>query len=448
MESSSKTRRLERGGRGRKLSELADQSAPEKQLVRWLFLSTAGFFLLAGALVAGIPTDEEAKLDREWEELTQSLRLFEEAFPKVEANASALALEETVSRLGVDLATKGVPGRSRPSRERAREFEAISLPLTEYVGRVAAGPDDRIERVPEPIESFLSAHSEEVHAVADGLHRQDAPRWEMDVRAGPGAPVLNLQGQLNLQKILLATALVENELGRFEDAQWCLEASWQLNQIALARPELMSHILTIAVAKLQAGLLRKLAVPPAVWMERISRQDLRGRVFASLENEALLSAMRAKDQDAKRDTIRTIVGIRKAVAGFLLQNPCAFTREAAKRGWRLLFPADDSGILESVAFPNLSNTVQRLFRHVVEEELTEKILQARSGRLASRDGTWPKEMGSLPSCACPGASWTYRVGEDGTVSIAFNGQFEEWQLPALKLPLAFTAGKAFASYSP
>ncbi len=415
-------------------------------LARQVFLSFAFVPLVAEAPAGRTGSGREAKIDRQWAAIERALDRFEQEFPRARANASARALEDIASHLGIDLATRGARNRSRPSKVQRQEFQAIARALGEYVRREAVRPDDRIEEPPEAVQSFFASRAAQLAAIS--LLGPETPRWEMNVRAGPGAPVLNIQGQLNLQKVLIAAALQENARGRAPEAERFLEVSWRLNQIALARPELISQILAIAVCQLQVGVLRKLPVPPAEWADRLRKQDLRSRVFSSLDNEALLSAYEAKEQEAKRDMIRYVTATRQVVARFELQNPCEFSRRAADRAWRPLFSDRDSAFVVSIALPNLSNTVHRLFRALLDQELTEKVLQAKSARLQLEDGVWPREMENLESCVCPGASWCYRVASDGMMRISFDGFFEEWPGSlALKLPLTFTTGGARSSPS-
>lgn len=412
-------------------------------LARRVFLSIAFVPLVAEAPAGRTGSGREAKIDRQWAAMVRALDRFEQEFPRARANAAARALEDIASHLGIDLATRGARNRSRPSKVQRQEFQAIARELDEYVRREAVRPDDQIEEPPEAVQSFFASRAEQVAAIRISLLRPEAPQWEVNVRAGPRAPVLNIQGQLNLQKVLIGAALLESARGRAQEGEDSLEASWRLNQVVLARPELMGQILGIAVSQLQAGILRKLPVSPAEWADRLRKQDLRSRVFSSLDNEAMLSAFEAKDRVAKQEMIRYLTATRQVIERFQLQNPCEFSRKSAERTWRLLFSGRDLAILTSIALPNLSNTVQRLFRGLLDQELTEKILEAKSSRLQLEDGAWPWEMENLESCVCPGATWCYRVGGDGMMRISFDGFFEEWPGSlALKLPLTFTAGGA------
>ena len=138
----------------------------------------------------------------------------------------------------------------------------------------------------------------------------------------------------------------------------------------------------------------------------------------------------------------------RAVADRLNElSPCEVAKLDDQRLWR---PSDeviekwnesegDQSLrtLMDFAKPHLAAAVRRAGRHLVDRELTAKILELRLERAASRDGHWPEKFFDTESRACPGSAYAYQA-RGAAMSIRFAGSIDEPALGgALSLPLVF-----------
>ena len=113
-----------------------------------------------------------------------------------------------------------------------------------------------------------------------------SPEWEMQLEQLFAAPVPNLLGHINLQKLLALDALVHLHHGRREPALETLEAAWTLMGSLRDSPFLISQLIRIADARMILGVLRQLPGPPPHWAERLRGEDFHGPLVASLKYEA------------------------------------------------------------------------------------------------------------------------------------------------------------------
>jgi hypothetical protein len=368
------------------------------------------------------------------QEVERAIADFEARYPPVELNAKALELEGLAADVGIDLAPP-LPNRRHPSgsgRESAEKLEDLR-----FISDQIEMEDDAIGMPSAKLQAFLVAKAETLQRITDLLSSGESPRWELDVRRGAGAPSPGSIGQIRLQRLLIARALIDVREARMEEAVRLLEASWRLNQSLVGRPELVSQMLAIAVARLQAGALRKGPFPVDPWVDRLRFGELRSSLMTSIADDAVFAAISVR-HDLKRspDFAAFLAGMRGLRDSFANLDPCSFSEKEAGEFWKPLFQGSVSGTLAEIAVPNLSSTVFRLFRLLVESELTARVLEARTLRLP--DGTRPSQTPAPESRVCPASSWTYSVGGDGSLTISFAGRFADWPYsPPLKLPLSY-----------
>ena len=357
---------------------------------------------------------------------------FEAEFPKADANGPALHLESLAASLGIDLAPKDAPKRTRPTEDLAAAYVAPG----EYLDTQLSGSDERISPPPETVARFLAEHANALEEIQSVLLRSE-PRWEIDVTLGLRGPMANVLGHIRLQRLLLTRALLESREGKPDDAVQTLEASWRLNEELASRPDLMSHLIVVAVARLQTGVLRKVDSPAWGWSDRLRDGKLFAGYLAALENECW-SNPDLRDLTGEAGAFGRM--LRRIADAYRQRDLCEWTRDSLDQVWQDAHNAELADM--EVAFPNLQESFFRWRRYLLDSELTALVLDARAERAASRRHLWPEKLLSVGVGVCPDRKWSYRLGQNGTATLAVDGDAMEAGSAPLRLPLTFTTGTA------
>ena len=375
-------------------------------------------------------------------------------FPKSGANSTALELEERAAALGIDLAPKTpmdperpdvIPPPPKDGRVRPAPGTELQLPFADFVQRELAETTEKVGRAAPAVERFLEEHDGEIGQIEACLLTHEEPRWELDVEAETKAPLPNVLGLLRLQRLLLTRALVLARERKTDAALETMEASWRLHGALLSRPELISQLLAIAVARLQAGVLRKIDSPAYGWSERLRSPGFGVAGYeAALQNEGWRFPERTNPEDdafarAERNTDRGFVERLER------QDLCSWTQASLAETWNDAASQVESDpvrtVLSEINRPNISGGLLRARQVAIDSELTALVLDARVERAAQRRPHWPDRLLTVGTGVCPEARWTYRVNPNGTVRIAFESRIEDAGGSPFRLPLEFTAGK-------
>lgn len=371
---------------------------------------------------------------------------FEAQFPRSEATGAALELERIAAGLGIDLAPRSrrnassaaAEQRQRPSPEERSAYRSVASAVSEFVERELKDPEEKIGKLPEALERFLSEHEGPMAAIESLLLREPDLQWETDVSRAHRAPLPNLPGLMSLHRLLVARALLEARGGETERALQTLEASWRLNEVLTRRPEFICHFLVVAGARLEAGALRKLDSPAYGWGDRLRSRSFLSGFLAAFQNEAWYSGSAAEDLTGKAGAYgRTLRQIAEDLERIDL---CDWSPEKLQEAWtrahRDQYPDSDY----EPAAPNQKEAFLRWPRYHVEAELTALVLDARAERAAARPNAWPPKLATLGRGVCGISGWSYRPSARGTAMFAFEGRLVEGESAGLRLPLAFTAG--------
>ena len=210
-------------------------------------------FLIFAALAA-----HKATLARlGWERSLGSYDEILQRYPSSEANASALELERLSARLGLDTATRGYADRARPTEESSAELRRVKLELSTYLTRHVERPSRHLELPPDAVVSYLAAHRNDLDALHRHLIDAELPHWERQIEKLFAAPIPNLVGHIDLQRILLSDALANAQRGERERALAGFEASWRLYQAIRDEPILIVQLIGVNGAHLLVGALRQ-----------------------------------------------------------------------------------------------------------------------------------------------------------------------------------------------
>ena len=206
-----------------------------------------------------------------------------------------------------------------------------------------------------------------------------------------------------------------------------------------------------AVARLEAGALRKIVAPPGTWTPRLAAMGSRaGLVDAFLldrspqNSGAYYARQRPSGVGWWAHNARSLLeepAARLADASYLEAWPRALAGLRDGPAFREPAPdakpgRSDGGVLMSIAMPNIRNSFERADRLALDAELTTKILRTQEFRRAR--GAWPDLSAEIAGSRFPGLSWNYAV-DGGVMTIALVGQLPKAPSPFV-LPTSFSSG--------
>jgi len=278
-----------------------------------------------------------------------------------------------------------------------------------------------------------------------------APRWAADYARLYNAPLPNLLGQVDLQRVLLADALARLHAGDPATALDDLEASWTLNATIRARPALIEQLVAVSVTRLQAGVLSSARRGAEIWQARFASFDARSTFVRSLDYEALVLL--------HLDRAQVATGVGERLTNAFLRPYVRLCQAEVGSRWHESMRQHGDGIaacdrspaggptglglgfswwnrLAPRVVPNLTEALVRLARLEVDLELTERVLVA--DRLRSRDGLLHSAGEVDASRACPGDGWRSERNADGGTTIAFTRELAWPPSVGAVLPTRFT----------
>jgi hypothetical protein len=420
--------------------------------ILWTTLATiVAMVIVAFLLGTRLASNKIAVAQAGWEQTLGSREEIMERFPPRGANEAALELERLTARLGIDIATRTEDARPRPSKEAARRYNRIKAKLGSYLERQVEQPRRAALPPPEQLIGFLGEEEENLAAIRRHLLEGELPRWELWLDPRYTTPFPNLLGHIDLQKLMIAEALVKNGRGEGAVALAALEASWRLNSAIRDDPYLITQLVAIAVTRLQVGALRQMEEVPAHWQERLVEHDFRGSFFMAMLLESWLWT-----QIEGSEIFETWLGRMERLA-WTFTRPYAdycFADLSDDFRRRLLTLAEsgatcdyhlsdsDAGLDIPVPFwnvmgdlvkPNLLGTLDRLARLELDLELTGRVLALESA-------IWDESVEQ--SSACPRDNWLYEAGPDGSMSIRFSREISWQDQIGAILPTRFSVGRA------
>ena len=420
-----------------------------------MLLGVVALGATAVLILGGLAANKSHEVQLGWEDTLGPLDEVLTRYPRTEANQAALELESRTAPLGIDIAPRSFDGRERPSRELTMAFRSVKRELGLWLNAQIGRPHRALDAPPAGLTAYLRDHAGHLEAVRRQLVEGEVPVWEMHLDKLREAPLPNLLGHIDLQKLLLADALARAEAGDLGSAARDLEASWRLNLALRDAPILITQLIAVAATRMQAGVLRQLDEVPAVWRDRLYEHDYRVSFLNALRYEGWFWS-EAGDPSVFAGELGLIQRIATVVAQpyvqYCLADLSGSFRERVEKLARLetLCDTDLEGsdadldvpiphwnLIGDGMVPNLTSAVYRLARLEVDLELTAKLLELETVRDA-RQGSWPVHLPGLDeSFACPDDRWIYEVGGDGTASLALSRKVEWPDQLGVILPTEF-----------
>jgi hypothetical protein len=348
-----------------------------------------------GAVVAVTNTARRRSGELQWPRGLGTLEEFSRAYPKADTTPAARRLLELARPLSIDLT---------PS---TRSTEPVHADVGAYV-RSELGSGALAIATPSPaVVEFLTAHETELDALRDHLLHDTRIGWTIDPRADEQVPLPNFIGHLQTGRLLIVRALLRARGG---DARaWLdLEAAAALERSIAARPELISQLIALALARAVNAAAWKLPMPAPPWFVAAGRVDRERLLLRGLQYEAW-----------RLWRYGTLTGdLRFGPAGVLFERAAA-----AKVSLELRDTAVELSQITSCGFdgayfrartsnlprwnvfmrstlPEFGKTFARVRRFAAEREAVANALRVRAGQpmqSQSRcsDGAWLVESGRL-----------------------------------------------------
>jgi hypothetical protein len=352
-------------------------------------------------------------------------------YPATEMSPAALRLVQAASASQIEIAPRPLQSPPTPQTD---PLSNTRRSITDYVRVQIERPDATITSPPADVGEFLAGHAGDLAVVRAILLGEEPIVWPSNLQSGPEAPLPNLLGHMYLARLLQANALDRARIG--DRGSWDdLEASWNLTRGLWERPELISWLIALAIARNTNAIARKLPVPEPEWLSEMQEFDYLRTAVAAYQAEAWSIkdgvyfettvsdetglfrrvtdiVMRPYTRMSAADLIEAERQIAHAVAS---NQSCDFRPESIRRRaawWNV--PG------RAVLTPNVNSIWQRLFRFRAELEATDRALRMRQGKPP------------IENSVCAGAKWVYT--KDG---FTFSGNLPKAAAPQIHIPLEF-----------
>ena len=291
--------------------------------------------------------------------------------------------------------------------------EPIRTAIAEYVQAEHGRAEPAIGEPPAEVLSYLAAHETEIDALRDHLLHGEPIAWELDASKGFAAPLPNLLGHMNAARLLTARALLRgrgNDVRAWDD----LHAAFRVAQILEPRPELISQLIVLTLARSVNAAAWKLPHTNAAWLGEMQGLDHRRLLLRAYQYDmwnmwrhgektmgdtplAKLGGTLGKPY--VRASIVSMAHHQRATAQELAaMTACGFDGAAFSR--RRYESMPKWNIIQRIATPNLDSSWQRVFRTVAEREAASTAMLIENGQpivatSACSDGVWRYEDGRL-----------------------------------------------------
>ncbi len=399
-------------------------------LIGLLILFGCALLWLAGSAFVSSLTTTSAQ--QEWPVGLGSTVSVPRRFPPAEINDAARALIPIAARLGVGIAPNS----------RGLQTGSLSDEASSYVSSESTRTSDTVQPPPSALGAFLIEHQDDF-GLLENVIQHSPIVWATHIEAGGDAPIPNLLGHLKLHRLLVARALARHD----DPAAWSdLEASWILGRGLMQRPELISTLVGLSIARTTNAVARFLPVSAPRWRDEMVRFDYRRALIASQQADAWSVTM-AKHSFTDEGGQRHPLDPFRAAANFVMtpyidyaaaalakasressgklasMTQCGMDGEAFSRGVRNRIPRWN--LLARASNPNLGQAWQRVLRFRAELEGTNRILELKALG-------WPASLPGIERSQCSDGNWIY----DGH-SLRFSKELPVPR-PIKAVPLRFT----------
>lgn len=313
-----------------------------------------------------------------------------------QTNAAARQLIALAKPL--DISFEKTPGRDGGSETKNA--------ITEYLKIEHVRAEPMIGAPPPSAAAFFAEREAAIDALRDHLLNTKIA-WDIDASKGHAAPIPNLLAHMHIGRLLTARAL---DRGRTNDVRaWDdLHAVWRLTESLQARPELITQLIALAMARFVNATAWKLPQADAPWLADMQRVDHRQLLLAASQYDTWAmwrdeGQMTGFEATVMKPFLRwSMVDIarhqRESAAQIAAMTTCGF--DGAKFYQQRMAAVAKWNFFADMALPNLASVWQRAFRTVAEREATANAMRIAQGqpivaKSACSDGAWTYANGQL-----------------------------------------------------
>lgn len=416
-----------------------------------------------------------AAMSRAWPLLEDGIVSIPSRFPARRKTAAAFEAEKIALSLGVSMQPRN-PG---PESEDRKRFEAVRGALTNYITGALVQSTKYAGPPPDELAHYLDLNRKALDDLRNLLLRDAPLGWDVDVTDTRyySSPALRWGGHVNLNRLLIASALSAVARGEDERASTFLHAAMNWSASLRGRPELLSRWVYFSESRDVAASVLKLHAPYPAWFVKRQQRDMHVLLSESMayENWMVVRLMRQPprfrlDDGSGHRTFRfdlygvwrwilrpvllqsqrhTIDWERQALEDLLGNADCTPDPTRFTERWRLQSQMWLSyGFFFGETTPNIYTDWSRAQNSRLVSELA-SIVTATETHAAARS--------RLSSEACRAMSWIVEAGEDGSqsvrlVSAAFLRNGAGPSRPAIvesfSVPLEYAAGPASLRAAP
>ncbi len=399
---------------------------------------------------------DESSVGLAWASARVPLEDLVREFPRSEGNEAAVRLEGNLSAMGMltppqftTLAEEQAWKASHRSVVDAAEVESSIGEVWDYVENELRRGDDLIAEVPPGVECVLTVLGDGLSRLRRDLSTGALPAWKSDISLPENDDQMHADDLRRVSELLLADALHSWRCGLREAALQDLEASSRIARALWTRPSVSQRFDSILISNRVAAAVRKIDLGRLAWMDRLMETDYRRGFVAAYAVQSVRGssysvvyfppAMRLKTRDWLRlwivrqskfgSAARDALKIEAAWASRVHKaTPCDYDSAAADRFWDQTAARFDP-LAQVFAWPPNVHWETVFLRHMLEIELTDRVLKARQG-----SGV-PCEGFECESEACPTARWS--CSQSGrVVAVAFEGSPPQSNMDKFDFPLS------------
>lgn len=321
-------------------------------------------------------------------------------YPQTSMSPAAVRLIAAAHPLGIDLAPRT---RSDVVKAEPRPMEFARQQIDLWVRSQLRVPSAEIAPLPPELAEYLAGRAGDLAVISALLRSKEPIIWPQDVH-DPGAPLPNLLGLMQLQRVLIARAFDRTRAG--DAGAWNdLEAASILARSLTTRGELISVLSSLAMARRADAAARKLPLPFPPWLQEMQSFDYRRAVIASYQldawssHDAVYAETSVDGSPMLRRAVEAVMSPYTRMAALDLMEERRRSAMAIAATRRCGFPGLPPSAAwwnvpaRSISRPNVDVMWQRVLRFTAEREATLRALRMRKGappmpRSSCADGEW------------------------------------------------------------
>ncbi len=255
-----------------------------------LVLVTAAFTAFGSLAIRAVLPTIDRHVEQGWVEALGPLSTLTDRYPPQTKNAAARQVEVLAASLGISVATDNDSTAPTPSPRQVTAYENVRAALMVMA-------DDKSGRLPQSAAQSRDVWVQRNRATIGDLARNvvdgEVPVWAVDLNDCVGSLAVRLDGLVDLQRAILASAVWSIEGGDLTAAGQLLESSWRLNDTLQRSPRLDEHLASLTVVEMQMAVLRKHPNLGNHWKVRLAALDLERRALEAVRLDAWLLRCRA-----------------------------------------------------------------------------------------------------------------------------------------------------------